>query len=364
MTFPTPSQDAIKHSQALIQQIKILGETISFHDYMRAVLYSPLGYYSAGSAKFGEAGDFITAPECSSLFGKTLAHAIMPALQKLDTPIVFELGAGSGKLAGDILTELNTQNNLPNEYWILEPSADLQARQQIYLQTTLPAFFDHIHWLSELPKHDFEGVILGNEVVDALPVHRFEIDEQGDVFESMVDTTGDTFTFSRQTADAALIEKLKTTPLYQDDKFHGPHVSETNLELDAWIKAITEHHQKGQLILIDYGYEAAQYYAPHRHLGTLMCYYRHQAHSDVFMFPGLQDITAHVNFTALGHAAMACGYDDLSLGTQAEFLVANGIEQHVGSTPNLETQNALRRLVHPKQMGEMFKVMSGAKNLI
>ena len=361
-TMPLPSAAAIKHSQKLIAHLlKLIAQQhgwIGFDQYMQTALYAPgLGYYQSGSHKIGAAGDFITAPEITPLFSQCLAEQIAPILSALDQPIIFELGAGSGKMAADILLQLQRQHALPHAYWILEPSADLQARQQAYLTEQLPDFVAQIQWLRHLPDQDFNGLIIGNEVLDALPVKRFQVSQQT-IYELGVSFDGERLQWQRGqplTLPAALPHCAQWPEQF---------TSEINTQLLNWLASISAHLQQGAMLFLDYGYSAREYYHPDRCHGTLSCYYRHYKHDDPFVYPGLQDITASVDFSALAQAAIDCDLTVAGYTTQALFLAVNQIDKLtqdcLAAHPDNNTQTLakIRQLMLPEAMGETVKVMA------
>ena len=361
--MPTLSADAVKHSQNLINHIAYLikannGE-IPFDQYMRAILYTPgLGYYQSGNYKIGAAGDFITAPEISHLFGQCIAVQLQSILATLHNPVIFELGAGSGKMAADMLLKLQDLDSLPTAYWILEPSPDLQARQKQFLTDALPHFIHNIHWLSTLPEHPFNGVIIGNEVLDALPVKRFKI-HHGKPCELNVGFDGNQFYWKTGTP-------IGLNNLVNPEWPEG-FTSEINTQLQPWLASITDNLQQGAVLFFDYGYAAREYYQPDRTMGTLMCYYQHRRHDDPFVYPGLQDITAHVNFTAVAEAGVDCGLTLQGYTTQALFLAINQIEklvqQWLAHHPDdeLKIQAQTRQLLLPQEMGDLVKVIALSK---
>ncbi|MDO9221416.1 MAG: SAM-dependent methyltransferase, partial [Thiobacillus sp.] len=286
--LPIPSPDALAHSQRVTAHLQSLiqhaGGWISFAQFMEAALYAPgLGYYAAGAMKFGAAGDFVTAPELTPLFGRTLAHAIAPVLRDTGGEIL-ELGAGSGRLAVDVLGELERLDTLPARYCILEVSADLRARQQERIAHERPQLANRVQWLDALPAH-FTGVILGNEVFDALPVELVHWTEAGPQVRG-VRLEGEHFAWQDRPIDDPLLraraEALNLAPGY---------LSEISLAADALIASLAHSLQRGLILLIDYGFGAGEYYHPQRHMGTLRAHYRHHALDDPFYLPGLCDLT-------------------------------------------------------------------------
>lgn len=362
--LPTPTPDALAHSQRVAAHLRSLiddaGGWIPFSRYMEAALYAPgLGYYAAGAMKFGAAGDFVTAPEMTPLFGRTLAHAIAPVLAETGGEVL-ELGAGSGRLAADVLGELERTNALPARYCILEVSADLRQRQQETIARELPQFAERVEWLDALPEH-FSGVILGNEVLDALPVELVHWTEAGPKVRG-VTLDGESFVWQdRPIADAALrarAEALNLPPGY---------VSEINLAAGALIASLAQSLDRGLILMLDYGFSASEYYHPQRHMGTLRAHYRHHALDDPFYLPGLCDLTAHVDFSAVAQAGIAAGLALSGYTSQASFLLNSGLTELLMQTPPtdatayLPQANAVQRLVSPAEMGELFKVIGFGK---
>jgi SAM-dependent MidA family methyltransferase len=365
-SLPLPSAEALKHSQQLCQLIRkdidLQGGWIPFSRFMELALYAPgAGYYSAGASKFGSAGDFTTAPELSPLFGRTLARQLVEIMQ-LSTAHILELGAGSGKLAVDILRELEHLQQLPETYSILEVSADLRARQRELLQNKLPHLLQRIQWLDALPEN-ISGAIIGNEVLDALPVHLLhwanaEIQERG------VSHKGEQFIWrDKQLETPALLELAQQISVPDD------YVSEVSLTARGLVSSLSQRLSQGAMLFIDYGFGAREYYHPQRSSGTLMCHYRHYAHDDPFFLPGLQDITSHVDFTAIAECAIDHGANLLGYTSQAHFLMNGGITdlmQEV-SADNLRAYLPLsaqvQKLTSPAEMGELFKVIALGKEL-
>jgi SAM-dependent MidA family methyltransferase len=366
-TLPAPTPDALAHSQRVAAHLRTLignaGGWIPFSRYMEAALYAPgLGYYAAGAMKFGAAGDFVTAPEMTPLFGRTLAHAIAPVLAETDGEML-ELGAGSGRLAADVLGELERLGRLPARYSILEVSADLRQRQQATLARERPHLAGQVRWLDALPAH-FSGVILGNEVLDALPVELLHWTEAGPQVRG-VTLEGNEFAWQDRAIDDPMLrvraDALNLAPGY---------LSEINLAADALIASLAQCLDRGLILMIDYGFGQAEYYHPQRHMGTLRAHYRHHALDDPFYLPGLCDLTAHVNFSAVARAGMAAGMELAGYTSQAAFLLASGLTELLMQTPPTDTAaylpqaNAVQRLVSPAEMGELFKVIGFDKGEI
>ncbi len=349
-------------------QIEAGGGTISFAQFMAQALYAPgLGYYSAGAQKFGEAGDFVTAPEISPLFGRTLARQVQPILAQLRTPVVLELGAGTGALAEQVLFELAAREALPDAYWILEPSAELQQRQRERLCASLPEeVFARTQWLQQIPEAAFEGVVLGNEVIDALPCVLLEKTEVG-VVERVVALEDEQLAWSSVPLSSQAEEARSSISAQLQDAWPIGYVTELRTNLHDWIAALAAPLQKGAMFWFDYGYGRREYYHPDRVQGTLRCFYRHRAHDDPFFWPGLQDITAHVDFTALAAAAHEAGLQVAGYAAQAGFLLAGGIlgmaERSEDPRVLAEQSRALQVLLMPGQMGELIKVMALTRDI-
>ncbi len=362
--LPAPSPDALAHSRRVAAHLRALiedtGGWIPFARFMEAALYAPgLGYYAAGAMKFGAAGDFVTAPEMTPLFGRTLAHAIAPVLAETGGEVL-ELGAGSGRLAADLLGELERLGALPARYLILEVSADLRERQRETIARVLPQLAERVRWLDAPPVH-FSGVVLGNEVLDALPVELVHWTTDVPLVRG-VTLDGGAFAWQDRSIDDPVLraraEALNLAPGY---------LTEINLAADALIASLAESLEHGLILMIDYGFVAAEYYHPQRHMGTLRAHVRHHALDDPFYLPGLCDLTAHVDFSAVARAGMAAGLELAGYTSQAGFLLNSGLAELLMQTPPtdaaayLPQANAVQRLVSPAEMGELFKVIGLAK---
>ena len=369
--LPAPSSEALAHSQRVTEHIRHAIEAqagwIDFARYMEMALYAPgLGYYAAGATKFGAAGDFVTAPELSPLFGRTLALQIAPIVLELKGDIL-ELGAGSGALAVDMLLELERQHALPARYFILELSADLQARQRQRLNAQAAHLASRVSWLDALPA-SFTGVILGNEVLDALPVHCVQW-QRDKIHERGVTWNGTQFEWAlRERREGPLAQAAQHLPI-DAANLETPYISEINFAAPALIRALAAMLVRGAMIFIDYGFPQREYYHPQRHMGTLRAHYRHHALDDPFFLPGLCDLTAHVDFSALAQAATRSGLNLAGYTSQASFLMNAGITELLMQTSPahaadyLPQANAVQRLVSPAEMGELFKVISFTQNL-
>ncbi len=365
--LPAPTPDALAHSQRVTAHLQSLiddaGGWIPFSRYMETVLYAPgLGYYAAGAMKFGAAGDFVTAPELTPLFGRTLAQAIAPVLLETGGEVL-ELGAGSGRLAVDVLEELEQLGALPSRYSILEVSADLRQRQQQTLAHQRPLWVERVRWLDALPQH-FTGVILGNEVLDALPVELVHWTDAGPRVRGVV-RQGDGFAWQdRAIADPVLRTRAEALDRVPD------YLSEISLAAEGLIASLAGSLDRGLILMIDYGFSASEYYHPQRHMGTLRAHYRHHALDDPFYLPGLCDLTAHVDFSAVARAGMASGLTLAGYISQAGFLLNSGLTELLMQTPPtdaaayLPQANAVQRLVSPAEMGELFKVIGLTRGAI
>lgn len=364
---PVPDMDAQAHSARLVTEIhgaiRRAGGALGFDDYMRLALYAPgLGYYSAGAQKFGESGDFVTAPELSSLFGETLADLSAQALDQLGGGVVLEIGAGSGVLAESLLAGWPQAAPLPEAYLVLEVSGELRARQQQRLARLPPALRERVHWLDGWPSRPVRGVVIANEVMDALPVQRFRVGPAG-IEELVVRSEGAGFAWATRAADAGLAGPVAALLARLPQPWPDGYVSEYSPDLGPWLAGLADSLATGLVVLLDYGGTEREYYHPERREGTLTCHYRHRAHGDPFLFPGLQDITAWVDFSAAATAAAARGLDVAGYLTQAAFLVAAGFparfatKMEAGGPAGAATASAARRLLLPGEMGERVKAL-------
>jgi SAM-dependent MidA family methyltransferase len=360
-TLPPPSADALALSERLVTLVRAEldahGGWLPFDRYMALVLYAPgLGYYSAGSVKLGPAGDFVTAPELSDVFGRVLAIELERRLATFATPVILELGAGSGRLAATILTALDDAGAGRVEYRILEPSADLRERQQSALAT----FGDRIRWLDRLPETPFDGVVLANEVVDALPVSVFE--KRGGVAVPIgVRFEDAAFRWAQGPPDERLARAVDALEGKLGRDLPEGYRSEICLGLSAWIEGIAAPLRQGSVILIDYGMSRRDYYRAEASGGTLICHYRHRAHDDPFLHPGLQDLSAWVDFSACAEAGETSGLSIDGYTTQAQFLVHGGVTEVLAGLDEHERLvqgNGLKRLLLPGEMGERFKLLA------
>jgi SAM-dependent MidA family methyltransferase len=361
--LPDLTADQARHSAAVARAVSAAIEAqagwLAFDDYLRIVLYAPgLGYYSAGSVKFGPGGDFVTAPELSGLYARCLASQCAPVLRAVGGDVL-ELGAGTGRLAAGVLTRLAELEQLPHHYYILEVSADLRVRQSETLEGLPAALRSRVAWLDALPATPITGVVLANEVADALPFQRFVIDAEA-LYQRGVGLSDEAaLVDADRPASAALRAELgRMAP----NGWPRRYLSELCPMLGPWVAAIAKSLSRGAVFLIDYGLPRHEYYHPQRNRGTLRCHFRHRAHDDPLLYPGLQDITAWVDFTRVAEAAVDAQLEVAGFCTQAAFLLANGIEAELAAASNTMERARLasqaRVLLLPGEMGERFKVMA------
>ncbi len=359
LPIPTASEQVYSEQlrRIIIQKIHAAGGAIPFAEFMQLALYAPqLGYYTGNKYKFGRQGDFITAPELSPLFAQTLARQCQQVLNDYDT--ILEFGAGSGILAARLLQTLEQLACLPQQYLILELSADLQQYQRETIKKYVPHLLDRVQWLQTLPKQKIHGIIIANEVMDAMPVNKFQVTEQGVVIFYVAYENEQFIWQTNVCADVEIAKLVK--------KYHLPigYESEINPQLKGWIQAIADSLASGIVLLIDYGYLQETFYHPQRSMGTLMCHYKHHAHTDPLIYVGLQDITAHVDFTVVGEQAIKSGLRVAGYSNQAQFLLQCGLLQIMENVEdktsktyfNLSQQAKI--LLMPQEMGESFKVMA------
>ena len=376
INLPQPTDIEKQHSAKLCEliaaRIQQAGGWISFADYMQLTLYAPgLGYYSAGLHKFGEAGDFITAPEIGSLFARSLARPLAQLLEEIPAASLLEFGAGSGQLAADLLAELNALVQLPERYLIVELSAELRQRQQQTLQQQVPELLHHVHWLDQLPDKAQNLLVIANEVLDAMPVTRFSI-KDGVVYELGVSLHEDGLQLESRPADETLQQQVEALEITTPSIEAAPGVeyhSEINRAIAPWLEAVAACIDQGAIYIIDYGYTRSEYYTAERHMGTFIGYYRHRALDAPLWYPGLQDLTAFVDFTAVAEAALEAGLDVDGFTSQGNFLLDSGLTEVMQATSceteteQLRLSQQMKTLSLPGEMGERFKVMGLSKGL-
>ena len=377
MNLPTPDSDAQAYSAALkrriVDDIAAAGGWIGFDRFMELALYAPaMGYYSGGARKFGAAGDFVTAPEISSAFARTVATQALQIMAASAMQII-EVGAGSGRLAADLLLELELRGALPERYAIIELSGELRERQRATIAERAPQLIDRVVWLDALPER-FDGLVLANELLDAMPVQLVvwgHDDDEQTIFERGVSVQGGEFIWIDRPASGRVLERAQQ--LGEERSAEAPlppgYLSEIGLTAADWTASWATIIGRGALLLFDYGFPRHEYYHQQRSSGTLMCHYRHHAHGEPFFLPGLQDITAHVDFTAIVEAGFDAGFEFLGYTTQATFLLNCGLTDVLSRIPAddlaryLPQSQAAQKLISPAEMGELFKVVALGKGI-
>jgi SAM-dependent MidA family methyltransferase len=379
--LPEPDEQSKQQSRSLRQHIDAAcaraGGWIRFSKFMNMALYEPgLGYYSGGLQKFGQQGDFITAPEVSALFGQCLANQLSEILlhfsdgESEGDKCLLEFGAGSGILAADILLQLEKLGTLPEKYLILELSAELQQRQQQTIMRRAAHLSGYVQWLDRLPDELENVIVIANEVLDAMPVECFRVncDKANTVELLMVGAEGGDLVSRYQPADDLTRDEIDAIRQRSEIEFADNYRSEYNPAIKGWLAELAGSINKLVILLIDYGYNEKEYYHHDRTAGTLMCYYQHRAHGDYFRWPGLQDITAFVNFTALAYSAVELDMEVAGYSTQAAFLLACGLSDlHASQVTDdvrqqIKLSQQIKTLTLPSEMGERFKVMALTKN--
>lgn len=375
-TLPVPDADAQAHSARVVQAIRAeidaAGGAIPFARYMELALYAPgLGYYSAGATKIGEAGDFVTAPELGPVFAACVADAVAPVLRQLGPQaLMLELGGGTGAFAQVALMRLMELDALPARYLILEPSAELRQRQRARLFERLhPMLFELVEWVDGPVPHDWNGVLFANEVIDALPTTRFSIRGR-EVMEQYVAIEDGRLATQWRPADSMLLQAVRFIERRLGRELPDGYASEVLPQLPYWIQAVAGGMQRGAMLFVDYGYARGEFYSEERADGTLRAFYRHRMHGDAYAWPGLQDLTASVDFTALGEAGLSAGFDLAGYCSQASFLLGNGlaevlarIEKIDDEAERLRRTQEVKRLTLPTEMGERFQAMGFSKDV-
>jgi SAM-dependent MidA family methyltransferase len=367
--FPALSADEGAHAERMLahlqRAIADAGGWISFADYMNAALYAPgLGYYAAGTHKLGSGGDFVTAPELTSLFGQTVAVQLAEAMAQLERAELIELGPGSGRLCADLLAALAERGALPARYWLLEVSPDLRERQRAHLNAAVPDYLPRVGWIDVLPER-WSGVVIANEVLDAVPVHL--VARRGSEWlERGVSVDGDgRLGFADRPLGMSVLRERAAARFPPE----GDYLSELNVSAEALVASLARRCERGLMLLADYGFPAAEYYHPQRDCGTLMAHHKHRALADPFFRPGLVDLTAHVDFSAMAHAAAGAGMSVAGFATQAQFLVNCGLLDalarcgDVQSSAYLRAAGAVHKLTSPAEMGELVKVLALARGI-
>lgn len=370
MDLPTPSAEALQQSARLLhlirREIAAADGWLPFTRYMELALYAPgLGYYSGGACKFGPAGDFITAPELTPLFGQALASQVGD-IMAASAPRVLEVGAGTGLLAADLLAALDQAGQAPERYAILEVSGELRSRQFDTLARRVPHLASRVSWLDDLPE-GFAGAVVANEVLDVMPVHLVVASAGGLAERGITVSPEGALAWADRPLPEAIRPAVEALGLPRPKE--GSYLTELNLAGPAWMREWARRLNCGALVMIDYGYPRAEYYLPHRALGTLQCYFRHQAHNDPLLWPGLNDITAFVDFTAVAEAAFEAGMEVYGYTSQAQFLFNSGVLEHLArrgpedSADYLRAARAVHRLTTPQEMGELFKVLAVGRGM-
>ncbi|MDZ7842302.1 MAG: SAM-dependent methyltransferase [Gammaproteobacteria bacterium] len=359
---PGSGDEADDHNARLIAHLYDLideaGGALDFSEFMQCALYEPgLGYYAAGQRKFGPGGDFVTAPHMGTLFGECLARQCSEVLAGLDGGDVLEFGAGDGSLAVQILESLRSDGRLPAQYAILELSAELRERQQRTIAAQCPDLLPRCRWLDRLPDA-FEGVVIANEVLDAMPVERFRVSEDG-LRIIQVAWTGDSFGETTRPAEAGELRDIAGLDL------PAGYESEAGVLAQQWVEGIADWLRRGVVLIIDYGFPAHEFYHPERSRGTLMCHHRHRAHTDPYRHVGMQDITAHLDFSALARHAHDAGLEVMGFTHQAAFLLSLGLLDLVQSRMDAANDEdrwrlsqEVQQLTQTYEMGELFKVLA------
>lgn len=371
--LPPPSEEALDISHLLSKKIRQTIQRhgpISFPRFMEMALYTPgLGYYSGDLPKIGEKGDFVTAPEVSSIFSRCLARQTAQVLKKLDEKNIIEFGAGRGTMAKDIILELNRLEVSFEHYFIVELSADLKYQQQQTLSELPAKLLEKITWLEKLPASPIEAVVLANEVLDAMPFERLRL-EPHQASHAMVKLNPETgqFEWDYQPITDKHLQRISNALLNMiGEPRDAGYLTEVNLHIAPWLKSLSDFLKRGMLLIIDYGYTRREYYQPARVMGTMRCHYQHLAHDNPFFYPGLQDITAHVDFTTVAETGFDAGFKISGFTTQANFLMGSGLLE-MSADPNMEITESIKiaqqikTLTLPDEMGETFKAMALTKS--
>lgn len=363
--FEKPDQEALNHSMLVQEHLKNKVNDhqgwLSFYDFMNFVLYKPtLGYYSTGTHKIGLGGDFITAPEISKLFGVAIANQLLPAIRKYKKPSILEIGAGSGKLAFDIINHLNNRNVELDYYYILEISGDLKERQKRTLSQLPKGIQVKIRWLDKVPEEGIEGAVIANEVIDALPFERFKIIDN-DIVQIGITFKGSQLIEKERAASPVLREAIKNIEHDIGRSFDSGSVSEIRVDFEDWFKSINKGLKSGIALFIDYGYARKDYYSSEIDNGNMICHFQNKAHLDPYIYPGLQDISASVDFSLLADSAFNLGYQVELYCHQADFLMSADILESINSETDDEERirmnQQIKQLFLPNIMGESFKCM-------
>jgi len=370
--LPTPDEASLIHSSIVLEELAKKINTnegwINFADFMQFILYEPgLGYYSSGTRKLGTGGDFTTAPEISNFFGTCLADSIIKILYSCPKQMILEIGAGSGQLAFDILTRLDNQGFVLDQYYILELSADLKDRQQKLLAKLPNSLLEKVTWLDALPENFITGVILGNEVLDAMPCQRFRIQDE-DIYEIGVSCTNQRLIEQDKLADKIIKDSVHKIEKELNRKFANGFISEIRLDYKHWFTALSSSLASGVIMFIDYGCSRGEYYSADRSTGTLVCHYQNMAHYDSLFLPGVQDLSAWVDFSLVADIALEHGFKVETYTSHRDFLSSAGILELVdkisAQNERFKINQAVKQLLLPGQMGDTFKFMLLSKDCI
>lgn len=362
---PALAAHADKVHEHLLAHIAAAGGAVAFSAFMQQALYAPgLGYYSSGTHKFGADGDFTTAPEISPAFGAVVARQCQAVLMHLGEGSIVEYGAGTGQLAVDVLRTLAELRCLPQAYYIVEVSADLRERQRALIAQALPQLLPLVHWLDDPRTQPVTGIVIANEVLDALCVERFRIAASGDIEQLFITLEDNILATQWQAASAELVDAVHSIQRSLDRDLPTGYISEVCLQMPAWLQMLSSTLQRGVVLLSDYGYGRGSYYASDRSSGTLTCHYRHHAHDDVLHLPGCEDITAWVDFTEVAQSLSDAGLDYLGFTTQAQFLLHGGLADFMTarSDDTLALSRGIKTLTLPGEMGERFKFIGFARD--
>ena len=368
--LPTPDEASLNHSSTVLEElakkININEGWINFADFMQLILYEPgLGYYSSGTRKLGTGGDFTTAPEISNLFGACLADCMIKILHSCPEQMILEIGAGSGRLAFDILTRLDKQGFVPNQYYILELSADLKDRQQRLLAKLPNNLLEKVIWLDSLPENFITGIILGNEVLDAMPCRRFRIQDE-EIYEIGISCTNQRLIEQDKLADEIIKDSVHKIEKELNRKFANGFISEIRPDYKHWFTTLSSSLVYGAIIFIDYGCSRGEYYSADRSTGTLVCHYQNTAHYDPLFLPGVQDLSAWVDFSLVADVGLEHGFKVESYTSHRDFLLSAGIlklvDQISDQNKRFKINQAVKQLLLPSQMGDTFKFMLLSKD--
>ena len=368
--LPTPDDASLIHSSIVLEELAKKINTnegwINFADFMQFILYEPgLGYYSSGTRKLGTGGDFTTAPEISNFFGACLADCMIKILHSCPEQMILEIGAGSGRLAFDILTRLDKQGFVPNQYYILELSADLKDRQQRLLAKLPNNLLEKVTWLDSLPENFITGIILGNEVLDAMPCRRFRIQDE-EIYEIGISCTNQRLIEQDKLADEIIKDSVHKIEKELNRKFANGFISEIRPDYKHWFTTLSSSLVYGAIIFIDYGCSRGEYYSADRSTGTLVCHYQNTAHYDPLFLPGVQDLSAWVDFSLVADVGLKHGFKVESYTSHRDFLLSAGIlklvDQISDQNKRFKINQAVKQLLLPSQMGDTFKFMLLSKD--